>query len=65
MDAWIDCISDIGDNDEFISLIISDFKVMKNNVPEITEALINSSAFVNWRSTTENAHPVIALSYVE
>ncbi len=60
MDAWNDCMSD---RDESISIHIDNAKNMKENSPEIFNALVECSAFINYRLTERGAQPIIALSY--
>ncbi len=65
MDAWIDCMSDLGDEGEIISIILENITFLKQKNQEIYNALIECSAFVNYRFTEEGSSPVIALSYYE
>jgi len=63
MDAWIDCMSDLGEEGEIISIILDNVSALKKNNREIYDALIECSAFVNYRFTTEGSSPLIALSF--
>jgi len=73
-DAWNDCMGDLDD----LETGITDFKVPPGNVlalrldhvtnfrtrcPEIWSALIEMSAFVNWRRMEKGREPILALSF--
>ena len=74
MDAWIDCLTNIDDvaagmtsihvnPGEVLTLILDDVKALKARCPEIHEALIECSAFVNWRRLDVSQPPVLALAF--
>ena len=65
MDAWNDCMSDLGAEGEIVSILINDVTALKKRNSNIFEALIECSAFVNYRFTSEGGPPLIALSYHE
>ncbi len=65
MDAWNDCMSDLGAEGEIVSILIENVTELKQRNPGIFEALVSCSAFVNYRFTTEGSSPLIALSYHE
>ena len=65
MDAWNDCMSDLGGEGELISIYIRNVSQLKSSCREIYEALIECSAFVNYRFVSEGGAPLIALSYHE
>jgi hypothetical protein len=71
MDAWIDCLTYLREGDgmsrfhigqnEMLEIEITDTRRFKERVPEIFDALVECSAFVNFR----NFPPVIALIFTE
>lgn len=63
MNAWIDCMGDYCLSNELVSLVVEDAGIMKEQAPQLFEALVECSAFINWRSTSAGGHPIIALSY--
>ncbi len=76
MNAWIDCMTSVDAPEEGLSAIhtppggvlvlalesVSDFK---RRCPEIFDALVDSTAFVNWRRLEMGDSPVLLLSYRE
>ncbi len=60
LDAWIDCMSDL---ESIISLQIDNVEILKTENQDIYNALIECTAFVNWRYTSEGGIPIIALSF--
>lgn len=65
MDAWIDCIDEVDDGDSITTLFIHNAKYLKATSPEIYNALIECSAFVNWRYVSQGEQPVLALAFHE
>lgn len=63
MNAWIDCIDDINEGDTIITLLVHNAKYLKMTNPEIYDALIECSAFVNWRHVSQGGEPVLALAF--
>ncbi|RQR32578.1 MULTISPECIES: barstar family protein [Burkholderia] len=63
MDAWNDCMSDYCYEHGIVSLRIDDAGALKDRNPEIFAALVECSAFINWRATKEGGDPLIVLSY--
>ena len=63
MDAWIDCMSDLYDKETLAAITIKNAASLKERKPEIYNALVECSAFVNWRLTAEGNDPVIALAF--
>ena len=71
MDAWIDCLTYVrqGDGmsrfhleqDEMLEIEVRDIRRFKERVPEIFDALVECSAFVNFRTYP----PVIALVFTD
>jgi len=71
MDAWIDCLTYVreGDGmsrfelekDEMLEIEVSNTKAFSRRVPEVFDALVECSAFVNSRNTG----PVISLIFTE
>jgi Barstar (barnase inhibitor) len=75
MDARIDCMTNLDDPSaglteihvlpgEVLTLIIDNARGLKSKCPEIYMALVECSAFVNWRRAEreEPAGPVLALA---
>jgi len=74
MDAWNDCMSSLADpEDELTSIHCEKCKMMtielanvgrlKQNHPKIYCAIVECSAFVNWRLIETGEQPVLALSF--
>jgi len=75
MDAWIDCMTDLDKNDgmrsftlrpgEVLALRIDGYLDLKLRQPRIAEAIVECSAFVNFRRIEAGEPPVIALVFGE
>jgi RNAse (barnase) inhibitor barstar len=76
MNAWIDCMTDLDDPGSGMSTIhappkgivllkLVNVKDFAKRCPEQFAALIDCSAFVNWRRREQGSAPVLALSYHE
>jgi len=63
MDAWIDCISDLNSNGQFVVINFKNMKQLKTNHSEIFEALIDSASFVNYREIESGGNPFLLVSY--
>lgn len=74
MNAWIDCMSSLDCPDDgmtsvhcspgsVVTLELSDATDFASRCPELYEALVECSAFVNYRLVESGASPVLALSY--
>ena len=74
MDAWIDCMGSLSDPPPGLSevrvaigstltLQLLNVAAFKGRCPDIYDALIECSAFVNLRSVEANEPPSIALAY--
>lgn len=74
MDAWNDCMTSLDAPSEGLSsvhippgdvlvLCISGAADLKKRCPEIYDALIECSAFVNWRRIEKGHQAVLALSF--
>lgn len=76
MDAWIDCLDAADDsasgllaehiytgNGDFLTLQIDSIQGFADRCPEIYAALIECSAFVNWRRIEAGERPILALSF--
>ena len=71
MNAWVDCLTYLRDgdgmsrihlkNDELLHLEVTETKDFRSRVPEIFEALIDCTAFVNCR----NYPPVLAIVFTD
>ena len=74
MDAWIDCMTSLDAPDDGMSnvhcepgavltLELENVKSFASRCPELYEALIECSAFVNWRRLEVGESSVLALSF--
>jgi RNAse (barnase) inhibitor barstar len=63
MDAWNDCMSDYCYSNGLVSLNIDNATDLKAQNPDAFEALIECSAFINWRSIDKGGEPLIVLSF--
>ena len=74
MDAWNDCMTHLDEPDEGLSsvrvpvgdvlvLCISGADSLKKRCPEIFDALVECSAFVNWRRIEKGKQAILALSF--
>ena len=72
MNAWIDCLTylDVGDgisrfhlsNGETLEIEVADSENFRSRVPEIFDALVECSSFVNNRYNEEGKPPLLSLS---
>ena len=65
MDAWIDLIASVDDGGTMTTLLVHNAKYLKMVNLEIYDALIECSAFVNWRYVSKGGQPVLALAFYE
>ena len=74
MNAWNDCMSYLSDPEaqmttihcqkgNVITLELKNIKNFKTRCPEQYNAIIECSAFVNWRLIEDGDRPVLALSF--
>ena len=74
MDAWIDCMSSLDDpesgmttvhvpNGGIVVLRLEGAADFKRRCPEQYAAMVECSAFVNWRRMEQDEPPVMALSF--
>jgi len=73
MNAWIDCMTyrDLDDGmarinvspGEVITLLVDGAAALKQRCPEQYEALVRSSAFVNWRRIEAGEGSILALAF--
>lgn len=71
MNAWIDCLTDLDDpgtgmtrvHGSLVTLHLVDAKELAKRCPEIYAALIECSAFVNWRRIETGSTAVLALAF--
>lgn len=74
MNAWIDCMSSLSDPEDemtsihcekgkIITLELKHVRAFKSNFPELYDAIIECSAFVNWRLIERGLQPVLGLSF--
>jgi hypothetical protein len=74
MNAWIDCLTYIDEGDgmsrfelgesEMLEIEVSDSEAFKSRLPEIYDALVKSSAFVNFRRVECGDRPVLSLTFL-
>ena len=60
MNAWIDCVSDIAA--PFV-LRIQEAASLRERCPEIYAAIVECSAFVNWRNIESKGDPIVFLAF--
>jgi len=53
----------VDEDDNIITLLVHNAKHLKMTSPEIYDALIECSAFVNWRHVSQGGQPVLALAF--
>lgn len=63
MNAWNDCMSDYCYSEGLVSLHIDNAAEFKGLNPEAFAALVECSAFINWRSTDNGSDPLVVLSF--
>ena len=74
MNAWIDCMTSVDEPDDgltsvhapkdgFLTLQIDHIDGLAKRCPEIYEAIVECSAFVNYRRMEVGEEPVLALSF--
>ncbi len=74
MNGWIDCMSSLNEPDDqmtsihcekgkVITIQIENAAKFKETCPDQFEALVECTAFVNWRLIEVGEQPVLALSY--
>ena len=74
MDAWIDCMSSLSEPDEgmtqihcdkgnVITIELENVREFKLNHPGLYDAIIECTAFVNWRLIDKGQQPVLSLSF--
>jgi hypothetical protein len=74
MDGWIDCLTSIDDEEDglstvhaprhgFLVLSVRAAKDLKKRCPDIYDALVECSAFVNFRRMEVGEDPVLLLSF--
>ena|SRR5437868_11967140 len=74
MDAWIDCMSSLDEPEAGLSGIhcepgkvltigLDNIREFRSECPEQYSAIIECSAFVNWRRIERGEQPVLALSF--
>ena len=76
LNAWIDCMTCLDDAEsgmtsvhlspgDVLVICISGMANLKMRLPEIHDALVECSAFVNWRRIEEGQPAILALSFYE
>lgn len=74
MNAWIDCMSSLSEPDEgmtqihcdkgkVVTIELENVREFKSRCPEQYDALIECTAFVNWRLIETGQQPVLSLSF--
>ena len=74
MDAWIDCLTYLNEGDgmshfhlakaEMLYIEVSDTEDFNSRLPEIFDALVECSAFVDRRYVDDRKSPVLSLLFV-
>ena len=62
MDAWIDCISD---RDSPFVLQLDNAKSFRSRCPQIYAAIVECSAFFNWRDIESGGKPLVSLAFAD
>lgn len=70
LDAWIDCMTSLDQTfsavevtpGEIVMLQLEEAKFLKANQPDILEAILEMSAFVNWRRVEMGETPILIVS---
>lgn len=63
MNAWIDCVDYLTDESkELIVIHIKNGQFIKENNPDILEAILECSAFINYRKISAGEHPNLLVS---
>jgi len=60
MDAWIDCVDEL--TEELTILQIENGKFLKENKPELLNAILECGAFVNYRKIKQNEKPNLLIA---
>lgn len=74
MNAWIDCLTSVDDAaaglctvnvepGEVLTVVLKNYSQLRSAAPEISEALNECAAFVNWRRIETGEPAVLALAY--
>ena len=74
MNAWIDCMSSLSNPEDgmtsihcekgkMLTIELSGIKEVKEKYPDIYDAIIECSSFVNWRLIEAGDEPVLGLSF--
>ena len=60
MNAWIDCVDELSDKPTLIE--ITKGHLLKEQAPELLEAILECSAFVNFRKVEQGDQPTLMVS---
>jgi RNAse (barnase) inhibitor barstar len=73
MDAWIDCVGDADEDNgmtaiaipaaDVLTLELEDVDDFAARCPDQYQAIVECSAFVNWRRIDQGQRPIVALSF--
>jgi len=74
MNAWIDCLTSLDQEEDgmtsvhvkpghVLALEIADAAYLRKECPEQYDAVVECTAFVNWRRAEAGDEPVLALSF--
>lgn len=73
MDAWIDCMTGLDEEDgmrsitvepgQVLTLQVEHYKDWKSRCPDLVNDLLECAAFVNWRRIEQGEAAVLALSF--
>ncbi|TPE42832.1 barstar family protein [Pontibacter mangrovi] len=61
MNAWIDCVDELTEDEQAV-IHIENGKSMRETVPEILDAFLECSAFVNYRKIEAGENPSLLVS---
>ena len=60
MDAWIDCVDDLTEKPTILQ--IENGKFLKENAPDLLNAILECGAFVNYRKTQIGEQPNLIIA---
>ena len=60
MDAWIDCVDDLTEKPTILQ--IENGKFLKENAPDLLNAILECGAFVNYRKTQFGEQPNLIIA---
>ena len=62
MNAWIDCVDELTNDQTLIN--IKNGRILKEQAPDILEAILEYAAFVNYRKIEAGEQPTLMISLI-